>query len=310
MTPKDPRARWRRVQPIMAFVARHLEDDLSLGALARRARLSRFHLQRLFSATAHETLKQYTARLRLDRAAARLLEGTDSVLSIALDSGFSSHETFCRAFQRRFGMTPTACRRRGALTLASAADLARHAALIARVGPCIGLLHTAQQQTHGERSMPYSVTQKELSPQPVLVARTRVRRTDIAKALAEQLGRIFQHVQGSGGVIAGQPFTRYLEWGPGVLTLEIGLPIAQPLKEGSAQAENIRADTLPGGPVAATTHMGTYEKLNEAHAAVQVWMEEKNLRGAGAPWEVYVSDPAEVPDPANWRTDIFWPLQP
>lgn len=306
MRPTDLRGRWRRLQPIMAFVTRHLDDDLSLTALARRARLSRFHLQRLFSAAAHETLKQYTARLRLDRAAACLLERSDSVLSIALDSGFSSHETFCRAFQRRFGMTPTAYRRRGSRTLASEADLTRHAALIARVAPCIGLFHTAQ---HGERSMPYSVTRKELAPQPVLIVRRRVRRTDIARTLAEQLGRIFQYLHSSGAVIAGQPFTRYLEWGPGVLTLEIGLPIAHPLKEGSAQTGDIRADTLPGGPVAATTHMGAYEKLNDAHAAVQVWMEENNLRAAGAPWEVYVSDPADVPDPANWRTDIFWPLE-
>src|SRR6185437_2225745 len=210
MRPTDLRGRWRRVQPIMGFVAGHLDDDLSLTALARRARLS---------------------------------------------------------------------------------------------------FHTAQHQTHGERSMPYSVTKKELAPQPVLIVRRRVRRSDIARTLAEQLGRIFQHLHSSGAVIAGQPFTRYLEWGPGVLTLEIGLPIAHPSKEGCEPAGDIRADTLPGGQVAATTHMGAYEKLNEAHAAVQVWMEENNLRAAGAPWEVYVSDPADVPDPANWRTDIFWPLE-
>lgn len=306
MRPTSLSARWRRVQPLMAFVAHHLDDNLSLAALARRARVSRFHLQRLFSATAHETLKQYTARLRLDRAAMRLLQGEEPVLSIALDSGFSNHETFCRAFQRRFGMTPSAYRRRGSRAFASADDLTRHAALIARVGPCIGLFQAAQYQTHGERSMPYSITQKELTPQPVLVVRRRVRRSDIATSLAEQLGRIFQHVQSGGGAIAGQPFTRYLEWGPGVLTLEIGLPITAPWKQTSG---DIRADTLPGGPVATTTHMGAYENLHEAHAAVQVWMEERSLRGAGAPWEVYVSDPAEAPDPANWRTDIFWPLE-
>ncbi len=55
--------------------------------------------------------------------------------------------------------------------------------------------------------------------------------------------------------------------------------------------------------------MGAYDKLNDAHAAVQVWIEEQKLRGAGAPWEVYVTDPADVPDPANWRTDLFWPLE-
>ena len=157
--------------------------------------------------------------------------------------------------------------------------------------------------------MPYSVEKKELTPQPVLVVRKRVRRADIAKTLAEQLGRIFQHAQSSGAAIAGQPFTRYLEWGPGMLTLEVGLPVSQACKDTSSREGDIRPDTLPGGPVAATTHIGTYDKLNDAHAAVQVWMEENGLRSVGAPWEVYVSDPAEVPDPARWRTDIFWPVE-
>lgn len=302
-------SRGARVQPIMAFVAAHLDEDLSLAALARRARLSRFHLQRMFYGGAHETLKDYTARLRLDRAAAWLVNGADSVLNIALASGFSNHETFCRAFQRRFGMTPTAYRRRGIATAVSPADLARHVASITRVGPCIGLFHTALKDTRGKRSMPYSVERIELAPQPVLVVRKRVRRTDVAKTLAEQLGRIFQYAQSRGAAIAGQPFTRYVEWGPGVLTLEVGLPIAPGWKDSTAQTGDIKADTLPGGPVVATTHTGPYDRLNDAHAAVQVWMEEKGLRSAGAPWEVYVTDPAEVPDPANWRTDLFWPVE-
>ena len=157
--------------------------------------------------------------------------------------------------------------------------------------------------------MPYSIKRTELAPQPVLVVRKRVPRTDLARTLAEQLGRIFQHALSGGAVIAGQPFTRYLEWGPGVLTLEIGLPIASPWTGGSAAEGEIRPDTLPGGPAAVTTHLGPYEKLNDAHAAIQMWIEQQSLRSAGAPWEVYVSDPAEVPDPANWRTDLFWPLE-
>jgi effector-binding domain-containing protein len=92
-----------------------------------------------------------------------------------------------------------------------------------------------------------------------------------------------------------------------VLTLEIGLPVTTFVS--SSSAGDICSGTLPAGPVATTTHRGTYDRLNDAHAAVQVWIEEQGLRAAGAPWEVYVTDPADVPDPANWRTDLFWPLE-
>jgi hypothetical protein len=64
-----------------------------------------------------ETPKRYTSRLRLKRAALRLLLLDDGVLDIALDCGFSCHETFSRAFRRRFGVAPQAFRKNGRLPL-------------------------------------------------------------------------------------------------------------------------------------------------------------------------------------------------
>ncbi|MGB7309618.1 MAG: AraC family transcriptional regulator, partial [Candidatus Acidiferrales bacterium] len=58
-------ARFRKMQPVLAYAAAHLDEDVSLAALARQAKLSAFHLQRIFSATVGETPKQLTLRLRL-----------------------------------------------------------------------------------------------------------------------------------------------------------------------------------------------------------------------------------------------------
>ena len=92
------------VQPILAFAAAHLDDDVSLAALAAKASLSPFYLHRVFLAAARETPKQFTMRLRLAHAAAKLLMTDDSVLAVALSCGFQSHEVFIRAFRRSFGM--------------------------------------------------------------------------------------------------------------------------------------------------------------------------------------------------------------
>jgi AraC family transcriptional regulator len=51
---------------------------------------------------------RHPCRGNLDRAAAALLLGDRSILEIALDSGFASHQLFTSAFLRRFGMTPRA----------------------------------------------------------------------------------------------------------------------------------------------------------------------------------------------------------
>ncbi len=66
----------QQVQPVLAFAAAHLDEDLSLAKLAARAGLSAFHLHRVFSVAAGETPKQFTLRLRLSRATVMLLTGT------------------------------------------------------------------------------------------------------------------------------------------------------------------------------------------------------------------------------------------
>ena len=161
-------------------------------------------------------------RLRLAHAAATLLMTDDSVLSVALSCGFQSHEVFIRAFRRSFGMTPSTYRRRGFANRVTTTQARQHAALVSQVGPCIALYHIDKRK---EPEMTYAINRKELSAQPVLVIRRRVKLSEIGSALAEVLPSVFKHAQQTGAAIAGQPFTRYLEWGPGLVTIEAGIPV-------------------------------------------------------------------------------------
>jgi AraC family transcriptional regulator len=102
-----------RLLPVLVHIQANLDGDLSLEALSNRARLSQFHFHRLFRSAVGETLKQYTHRLRLERAAHRLIVHDNSILDVALDSGFQSHETFSREFKRRFQVTPREYRQWG-----------------------------------------------------------------------------------------------------------------------------------------------------------------------------------------------------
>ena len=296
---------FKKVQPVLAFAAAHLDEDISLDALAAQAGLSPFHLHRVFSAAAGETPKQFTLRLRLGRAAAMLLIGNESVLNVALSCGFQSHETFCRAFRSRFGMSPSTYRERGFVSGVDARQAREHAQTVDRVGPCIGLFHTSEDRRRPVNNMAYSVTRKELAPQPVLIVRRRVKRSDIAATIAEALPHIFLHAQQNGIALAGLPFTRYIEIGPGMVTMEPGMRVSS--ANASGQGE-IVADTLPGGPVATTMHMGPYDRLTDAYAAIEQWMETEGVAAGGAPWESYVTDPGDYPDPKDWKTEVFWPL--
>jgi AraC family transcriptional regulator len=102
-----------KLLPVLVHIQVNLDQDLSLEALANRVQLSPYHFHRLFRSAVGETLKQYTQRLRLERAANRLIIHDATILDIALESGFQNHETFSREFKRRFQVTPRSYRQWG-----------------------------------------------------------------------------------------------------------------------------------------------------------------------------------------------------
>lgn len=85
-----------------------------------------------------------------------------------------------------------------------------------------------------------------------------------------------------GIALAGLPFTRYIEMGPGLVTMEPGMPVTGSVTSSHGE---VMADTLPGVPAATTMHTGPYDKLSDAYAAIEQWMETEGLVAAGAPWE-------------------------
>ena len=93
--------------PVLVHIQAGLDQDLSLTALAAESGLSESTLKRRIEATTGESPRRYVERLRLERAASQLMLRQSTVLQIALDNGFRSHEVFTRAFTRHFGLTPS-----------------------------------------------------------------------------------------------------------------------------------------------------------------------------------------------------------
>jgi AraC-like DNA-binding protein len=106
--PPSAQARVTRVVRMMEEMpaARH-----SLARLAEEARLSPYHFLRTFQSVVGLTPHQYVLRMRLRRAAARLVQEKTGVLEIALDCGFGDISNFNRSFRAEFGRSPRAFRR-------------------------------------------------------------------------------------------------------------------------------------------------------------------------------------------------------
>lgn len=292
----------REILSLLRRVRDRLDGDVSLDALAGQAGWSRFHFHRAFRAVTGETPKQYTSRLRLERAAVRLLTRDDAIVAIAAGVGFASHAVFTRAFRRHYDCTPAEYRARGRKGLPPAARRT-HAEATANAGPCIGLFHLPTERPRRHPMPMLSIERRELAAQPILFVRLKTARHELPQTIAQGVGKVYMHAQQAGIALAGHPFTRYVDVGPGLMTIEVGFRVSA---EAAGHGE-IEADRLPGGPAVVAVHGGPYDQLGETYAAAERWMDENGLRPAGAPWEYYATDPAEHPDPADWRTEVYWP---
>jgi AraC family transcriptional regulator len=96
----------RRLMLVVDHIEAHLEEDLSIEALASIACLSPFHFARAFKLTAGRSPHQYVSDRRLERAKSLLSQATQPLVEIALSLNFSSQASFTRAFRKATGFSP------------------------------------------------------------------------------------------------------------------------------------------------------------------------------------------------------------
>jgi transcriptional regulator GlxA family with amidase domain len=100
------------LRELQAWIAGHLDEDLSVAALAERASMSERSFARAFRREVGQTPAAYVETLRVERARALLEDGAPSLDAVAQATGFSSAEVLRRAFHRRVGVSPAAYRER------------------------------------------------------------------------------------------------------------------------------------------------------------------------------------------------------
>jgi AraC family transcriptional regulator len=244
---------FRHVLPALLRIQADYAGDLSTAALAAAAGLSPAHFHRRFVAATGETVKQHTSRLRLERAAFRLLTERTTVSAVAFDCGFSAHEVFTRAFRRQYGVSPSRFRHRG--PTATPAERAP------------GL----EQLT---ATMRLSATRAALfRPLHVAFVRHVGPYEEVDPALFDELGAWARRT--------GTPAGGYLGVGhdaPGItppsrLRFDACLHVAGPF----APDGRVGYQLLPEGWYAVTTHVGPFTTLPDAHR--EAFRRAQALRG-------------------------------
>ena len=105
------------VDKALWYIENNLYEPLILADIAFASDVSAFHLARAFVSTTGYAPIQYLRARRLSEAARQLRLGATDILSLALNSGYNSHEAFTRSFVDMFGISPSKYRQQQNLSL-------------------------------------------------------------------------------------------------------------------------------------------------------------------------------------------------
>lgn len=99
-----------RMQRVLDYIDRHLDEDLDLDTLAGVAAYSKFHFHRHFTAVFGVSVHRYIQLAVMKRASYQLAYRDAQITGIAMDAGYEAPDAFARAFRQRFGQSPSAFR--------------------------------------------------------------------------------------------------------------------------------------------------------------------------------------------------------
>ncbi len=145
----------------------------------------------------------------------------------------------------------------------------------------------------------------ELKSQNALAIREEVSNQEIAKKMGDIFCELMAFFQKNRIDVTGPPFALYHSWSNTKTAMEVGFPVAAPVRGGG----RVQPVVLPAGKVVTGVHMGPYDKLVETYGKMHKWMTEKGVKPASKMWEVYMTDPEKEKDPAKFVTQLFWPIE-
>jgi AraC family transcriptional regulator len=100
-----------KLRQITDWMVAHLTEEFELERLAEKAGLSKFHFIRLFKNATGVSPSQYHINLRIDLARKLLRETDKSIITVALDVGYTNPSHFAQLFRRVTGLSPSQYRR-------------------------------------------------------------------------------------------------------------------------------------------------------------------------------------------------------
>ena len=129
---------------------------------------------------------------------------------------------------------------------------------------------------------------------------------EIESKLGQAYGEIMAHLAATGGEATGQPFSIWHNYDPGGYNhFEACIPVNE-VVEGTGRVTH---GVIAEGKAIMGIHLGSYANADVSYYALDAYMADNGYHQDGSPWEVYITDPGEVPDTTQWITHIYFRVE-
>lgn len=151
-------------------------------------------------------------------------------------------------------------------------------------------------------SRTYEIQVADLQEQHVALVRAHISVAEIPGFLSGAFTEVPAVAARQGLHLTGAPFGRYRFAPDGSLDAEAGFPVSGVV----TPAGRVEPGVLPGGHVARTLHVGSYDSVGDAYEAAESYLTRSGYEPTGLAWECYLDEP----DVAEPRTEVFMPCRP
>ena len=149
----------------------------------------------------------------------------------------------------------------------------------------------------------YEIQLADLQEQHVALVRAHISLAEIPEFLGAAFTEVPAVAARQGLHLTGAPFGRYRFAPDGTVNVEAGFPVSGVVES----AGRVEPGVLPGGTVARTLHVGSYDTVADAYEAAESYLTRRSGHEPSGPaWECYLDDP----DVAAPRTEVFLPCRP
>lgn len=136
-------------------------------------------------------------------------------------------------------------------------------------------------------------------------------RAGLSAKMGPMLAQVNNYMQSNKIVSTGMPFTIYnqIDETTGNLIFSTCIPVKERVIPVATSA--VLCGYMPPLTAIKTTLRGNYDHLEEAYQAGYDYIYQKGLTidGKNPIFEIYVTDPGEEPNPANWITEVYIPIE-